>query len=65
VVGVTNDLTARFNAVDLVRRCYSAAVTTQRAWNTGTSNRHLLSRVGVHEDVSCTPRGFLTRLALA
>jgi len=52
-------------AVDLVRRCYSAAVTTQRAWNTRTSNRHLLSRVGVHEDVSCTPRAFLARLALA
>ncbi|MDB6091114.1 MAG: putative polysaccharide deacetylase [Gammaproteobacteria bacterium] len=52
-------------AVDLVRASYATAVTTRRAWNSLSSDPHLLNRVGVHEDVSSTEPAFLARLALA
>jgi peptidoglycan/xylan/chitin deacetylase (PgdA/CDA1 family) len=52
-------------AVDLVRGAYTTAVTTRRGWNSASSDAHLLSRVGVHEDVSSTPAAFLSRLSLA
>ena len=45
-------------AVELVRRCYSAAVTTQRAWNTRTSNRHPLL-----QESECTLKMYLARAA--
>lgn len=50
-------------AVELVRRHYRAAVTTQRGWNEVDNNRFLLNRVGVHEDVSSSPAALLSRLA--
>ncbi len=52
-------------AVELVRGAYATAVTTRRGWNSTTSDRYLLSRVGVHEDISSTAAEFLSRLALA
>jgi len=51
------------SSVDVVRAHYSAAVTTARGWNTLASNRWLLRRVGVHEDVANTRSSFLSRLA--
>jgi peptidoglycan/xylan/chitin deacetylase (PgdA/CDA1 family) len=50
-------------AVQLVRNSYRGAVTTARGWNGPATDRHLLNRVGVHEDVSNTPTTFLSRLA--
>jgi peptidoglycan/xylan/chitin deacetylase (PgdA/CDA1 family) len=50
-------------AIDLVRRHYLAAVTTRRGWHHGGSDRFLMRRVGVHEDISSHPQGFLARLS--
>lgn len=50
-------------AVARVRASYLGAVTTRRGWNSPGSDRFLLARVGVHEDVSNTPASFLARLA--
>lgn len=50
-------------AVALVRRHYLGAVTTQDGWNAPGSDRHLLRRVGVHEDVSSNSTAFIARLA--
>ena len=50
-------------AVQLVRQGYRGAVTTARGWNRPSTDRHLLNRIGVHEDVSNTPAAFLSRLA--
>ena len=49
-------------ALDLVSRSYLAAVTTQHGWNTPTTPRDRLRRVGVHEDTTATKHGFLRRL---
>lgn len=51
-------------AVGLVRRRYDFAVTTEHGWNTAKTDRMLLRRVGVHDDVSNTPTRFIARLAL-
>jgi peptidoglycan/xylan/chitin deacetylase (PgdA/CDA1 family) len=50
-------------AVARVRASYLGAVTTRRGWSSPGSDRFLLARVGVHEDVSNTPSSFLSRLA--
>jgi len=50
-------------AVAMVRERYLGAVTTQRGWNSPASDRWLLQRVGVHEDVSKTANQFVSRLA--
>jgi peptidoglycan/xylan/chitin deacetylase (PgdA/CDA1 family) len=52
-------------AVELVRSSYATAVTTHRGWNSVSSDRWLLKRVGVHEDISSTAPAFLARLSLA
>jgi len=52
-------------AVELVRGAYATAVTTRRGWNSVSSDRWLLNRVGVHEDISNTASAFLARLSLA
>jgi len=50
-------------AIAVVRSGYLGAVTTARGWNEGHSDRFVLERVGVHEDVSNTHSAFLSRLA--
>lgn len=50
--------------VELARRRYAFAVTTRAGWNRRDSDRMLLRRVGVHDDVSDTPTRFIARLAL-
>jgi len=49
-------------AVAAVREGYLGAVTTRRGWNRVASDRALLKRVGVHEDVSAQPSAFISRL---
>lgn len=50
-------------AIDQVRRHYLGAVTTRPGWQTPSGDRHLVRRIGVHEDVSRTPESFLARLS--
>lgn len=50
-------------AVAIVRDHYVGAVTTRHGWNSPGSDRWLLQRVGVHDDVSATQSKFLSRLA--
>ncbi len=50
-------------AIEVVRRNYLAAVTTQRGWHHAGSDRYLVQRVGVHDDISSHPPGFLARLS--
>ena len=52
------------DAVSLVRDNYDAAVTTRPGWNTTQTDRMLLRRVGLHEDIARDRNGFLARLAL-
>jgi peptidoglycan/xylan/chitin deacetylase (PgdA/CDA1 family) len=47
----------------LVARHFRCAVTTRRGWNDRRANRHLLARVGVHDEIAATPSAFVSRLA--
>jgi len=47
----------------LVARHFRCAVTTRRGWNDRHANRHLLARVGVHDEIAATPSAFVSRLA--
>lgn len=47
----------------LVSRHFRCAVTTRRGWNDRRANRHLLARVGVHDEIAATPSAFVSRLA--
>ena len=51
------------HTVELVRRRYSYAVTTQHGWNDASTDRMLLKRVGVHDDVSDTKSRLIARIA--
>lgn len=50
-------------AIDLVRRHYIGAVTTQKGWHGVSGDRHLIRRIGVHEDVSNSREALLERLS--
>ncbi len=50
-------------AVDLVRRHYDAAVTTQKGWHAPGADPYLVRRIGVHEDISARPAAFLARIS--
>jgi peptidoglycan/xylan/chitin deacetylase (PgdA/CDA1 family) len=47
----------------LVAQHYACAVTTRRGWNYPRSDRYLLARLGVHDEVSDNATAFLSRLA--
>ncbi len=49
-------------AIDLVRRHYLGAVTTEKGWHNVSGDRHLIRRIGVHEDVSSSREAFFERL---
>jgi peptidoglycan/xylan/chitin deacetylase (PgdA/CDA1 family) len=51
------------HTVDLVRHRYAYAVTTTGGWNGPSTDRMLLNRVGVHDDVSNTRTRLLARVA--
>lgn len=50
-------------ALCLVKETYKAAVTTQRGVFRMGQNLHEISRIGLHEDVSSSPRAFGARLS--
>ena len=50
-------------AAELVGKHYLAAVTTQRGINSAATPDHMLSRIGVHEHIGATDRGFQARLS--
>lgn len=50
-------------AVALARTGYLGAVTTEKGWHRPGHDRHLIHRIGVHEDVSNRPAAFIARIS--
>jgi peptidoglycan/xylan/chitin deacetylase (PgdA/CDA1 family) len=50
-------------AVAEVRRHYLAAVTTEKGWHERGADPFRMRRVGVHEDISASPSGFVARIS--
>ncbi|MGH8290666.1 MAG: polysaccharide deacetylase family protein [Steroidobacteraceae bacterium] len=51
------------DAVNLVRRHYLGAVTTQKGWHAASGDPHLVRRIGLHEDMSNSRESFLARVS--
>ncbi len=49
-------------ALACVKQYYNAAVTTQKGWNTPTSDPYQLKRIHLHNDIAATQAQFLSRI---
>lgn len=51
------------DAIPLVRETYDGALSTASGWSGPEHDRHMLPRIGVHDDISSDRAGFLARLS--